>query len=51
MICQLPTESQMQKTVREIISSLDDGKFLEGVTPVADTNEVQRKRKEEELLL
>lgn len=47
MICQLPMESQRQKTVREIISSLDDDKFLEGVTPVADTNKVQRKRKEE----
>lgn len=43
MICQLPVESQTQKTINEIISSLDDGKLLEGVTPAADASGVQKK--------
>lgn len=46
MICQLPMESKTQKAISEIISSLEDGKFLEGVTPAADVNGVQRKGNE-----
>jgi len=39
-------ELQPQKSRNEIISSLADGKFLQGVTSAADANGVQRKGNE-----
>lgn len=36
----LPMESRTQKTISQIISSLDGGKFLEAVIPAADASGV-----------